>query len=197
VKPEYQESGSGINSIVYGRSYFSGSIYLFLHGAGEFGAGFEGHYQYPGFGTLLRDNKITLKHPFVLACCQNGNHWRSDILESYISELRSEFKNTEIDLIGYSRGGAGVYSYIGTHSNVRTATTINSKPPLVPPEEIPVPLHIIHAEQDQISPIEPVKKYLQSNASEKIHLSVVQGDHYSIESVAKSGIWEDWIERST
>ena len=100
----------------------------------------------------------------------------------------SEFENTEIDLIGYSRGGTGVYSYISSHTNVRTATVINSKPPTIESSNLKVPLHIIHAERDQVSPVESVKMYLESNASESFHFSIVQGDHYSIESVAKSGI---------
>ena len=96
MKPEYLESACGINSIVFGRSHFSSSIYVYLHGAGEFGAGFERQYQYPGFATLLRDDEIALKHPFVLACCQNGHHWQADELGSYISDLYREFKDAEI-----------------------------------------------------------------------------------------------------
>jgi len=196
VKPKYLKSNSGINSIVYGHSCFSRSIYLYLHGAGEFGVGFDRQYQYPGFATLLRDDEIAVKHPFVLACCQSGSHWQADKLDAYLSDLRREFENVYIDLIGYSRGGTGVYSHISSHTNVRTATVINSKPPSVPLSSLKVPLHIIHAERDQVSPIESVKIYLESNTSENVHFSVVQGDHYSIESVAKSGIWERWIERS-
>ena len=197
MKPEYLESACGINSIVYGRNHFSTSIYVYLHGAGEFGAGFERQYQYPGFATLLRDDEIALDHPFVLACCQNGSHWQANDLEVYISDLRSEFENAKIDLIGYSRGGTVVYSYVGSRANVRTATVINSKPPAVEPTDLKVPLHVVHAERDQVSPIESVKKYLENDSSESVHFSVVQGDHYSIESVAKSGIWSRWIERST
>jgi len=197
VKPKYLISDSGINSIVYGHSYFSSSIYVYLHGAGEFGVGFERQYQHPGFATLLRDDEIPLKHPFVLACCQSGGHWQTEELDMYISDLCKEFKNTKIDLIGYSRGGTGVYSYISSRANIRTATVINSKPPTIELPDLRIPLHIVHAEKDHISPIETVKMYLQGNSSDKVHFSMVQGDHYSIESVAKSGIWERWIERST
>ena len=197
MKPKYLESNSGINSIVYGHSCFSGSIYLYLHGAGEFGFGFERQYQYSGFATLLRDDEIAVKHPFVIACCQRGSYWQVDKLDAYFSDLRREFENAQIDLIGFSRGGTGVYSYISSHSNVRTATVVNSRPPSVQLRNLKVPLHIIHAERDQVSPIESVKMYLESNTSENVYFSVVQGDHYSIESVAKSAIWEHWIERST
>jgi len=106
-------------------------------------------------------------------------------------------ENAQIDLIGYSRGGTGVYEYLSSHTNVRTATVINTKPPSLQSNYPKIPLHIIHAERDQVSPIESVKMYLESNTSESVHFSIVQGDHYSIESEAKSGVWESWIEKST
>jgi len=194
---EYVKSNCGIHSILFERHRYAGSIFVYLHGAGEFGSGFERQYQYPGFATLLRDDEISISQPFVVACCQEGSHWHGDTVDLYLSELRTTFVDADIDIIGYSRGGNGVYSYIQTYSGVRSATVINANAPTLDSQLITIPLHIVHAENDHVNPIEPVKKYVESASSGKLFFTAVPGDHYSIESVARSGIWCRWEQRAT
>ena len=195
--PKHLKSDSGIHSIVFDDGCYTNSIFVYLHGAGEFGKGFKRQYQYPGFATLLRDDEISVNNPFVIACCQEGVHWDADMVELYLSEVKRTFIDTDIDLIGYSRGGSGVYSYIQAYTGVRSATVINAKAPTLNSLSISIPLHIIHAEQDHVNPIEPVKKYVENASNKNIVLTTVPGDHFSIEAVAKSGIWNQWEDRAT
>ncbi|UXI00114.1 hypothetical protein [Photobacterium sp. TY1-4] len=186
----------GIQSILYGAEKTTDRVYVYLHGAGEFGQGAEGQYQYPGFATLLRDGNLSLKQPLIIACCMAGTHWLPDALKPYLDEVSAHFGHAQIDLIGYSRGGEGIYALLSHLRNpaLRTATIINSAiPPMVLPHPT-VPLHVIHASQDQFTSLANVKDFVGSHTDSNIKLTEWQGDHFSIEAIARSGVWKDWFE---
>ena len=191
------EGKHGINSIVYGELQGARRVYIYLHGAGEFGEEYNLQYQYPGFATLLRDCNLRINYPFVIACCTVGTSWDTGRLCQYISEIKQINDNLEIDIIGYSRGGTGVYKYISKYCDLRTATVINSKPVKTMPTTINTPLHVIHSVNDQITPIAEIEDYLVSISGPKIQLTRWDGDHFSIEAIAKARVWVEWIDQVT
>lgn len=186
---------NGIKSILYGEYKNTERVYVYLHGAGEFGQGFDGQYKYPGFATLLRDGEISLRHPFIIACCMDGSSWLPDSLELYLNEVSSCFYDAKIDLIGYSRGGEGIYEYLLKYADIRTATVINSELPQLPPTNLEVPLHVIHASYDQFTPFVKVQDFVESNFGDTVTLSKWDGDHFSIEAIVMSKGWLEWIEK--
>ena len=186
--PKILEEVFGIESLVFGKIEPSARIFVYLHGAGEFGKGCEGQYQYPGFARLLRDDEILLNQPFVIACCLKGEYWSPEDLKSYLSELTKYFGKSEIDLIGYSRGGLGVYEYLHYGGQVKTATVINSRVPNNWSMCHDIPMHIIHAVEDQNTSIDSVLKFTESLKS-RFSMTVFDGDHFSIEAIAKSQKW--------
>ena len=188
MKIEYWNEISQIKSIVFGADKLGNNIYVYLHGSGGFRTGYEGQYEYPDFASLLRDGKIELEQPFIVACCMDREHWNAVQLIEYLNELSMRFNNARIDVIGYSRGGTGVYSLLQSSTALRSATVINSRLPIVakPPN---VPVHIIHASNDQLTQVETVREFVKQFGNELTSFTVWHGDHFSIAAIALSGIW--------
>ncbi len=184
-----------IKSLIYGKPKSTNRIYVYLHGSGEFGKGPEGQSEYPGFATLLDSNAINLKQPFVIACAMSGTHWHIESLHRFLQAIRSKFSANHIDLIGYSRGGEGVYDYLKSYDDIRSSTVINS--------EIPrsftgshSPLHVIHSDSDQFTPLSEVRNFVNGveKFSSETTLTEWKGDHFSIGEIAKwRGLYR-WIE---
>jgi predicted peptidase len=163
-------------------------LYVYLHGAGEFGVGPEGQDKYPGFCSLLKSGELCPSHPFIFACALDGEIWEADSLDVFIEDLKNEYKATDIHLIGYSRGGEGVYNYINNYSSIESATVINSRVPNAFESDINV--GVIHSKCDQITPIEEVRRFVANAQSKGLLVSLTEwnGDHYSIEDIARYGI---------
>ena len=101
-----------IKSLLFNQHRICERIFVYLHGAGEFGSGPMGQFKYPGFATLLRDGDLKLKQLFVIACCMEGDYWQPEDLKQYFEWLKHRYDQAKIDLIGYGRGGLGVFNYL-------------------------------------------------------------------------------------
>jgi uncharacterized alpha/beta hydrolase family protein len=126
-----------------------------------------------------------------------GASWEVGRLSRYISEIKQNNNNLEIDLIGYSRGGTGVYKYIAKYRDLRTATVINSKPLKTMPITINTPLHVIHSVNDQFTPMAHIEDNFINFTEPKVQLTRWDGDHFSIEAIAKAKVWVEWIDQVT
>jgi len=177
-----------IKSIVFGADKACDNVFVYLHGAGEFRKGFDGQYEYPGFASLLRDGEMVVISPFIIACCMDSDQWPLEQLSRYLDEVSSRFNKAEINIIGYSRGGRGVYDLLNSGKKLRSATVINSRLP-ASIESTHIPIHIIHASDDQHTPLSTVQAFIEQRDNEHISLTVWEGDHFSIESIARSGVW--------
>jgi predicted esterase len=188
LKIDHIQEIAQIKSIVFGADKPCNSIYVYLHGAGEFRTGYDGQYQYPGFASLLRDCELKIEQPFVIACCMEGDHWVTEQLATYLSELSSRFGKVGIDIIGYSRGGRGVYDLLMAGVELNSATVINSRLPEL--TELPkVPVHIIHATNDQLTSASEVVAFVSRAGNEVTSYTAWQGDHFSVVDIAHAGIW--------
>lgn len=178
----------GIISFVFGQRRVSERVFVYLHGAGGFGKGYSGLFMYPGFATLLRDGALRVDVPFVFACCMEGEHWPVERLTLFLRQVSTHFGEATIDLIGYSRGGLGVYELVGDTDIIRSATVINSRLP-EKPVDVCVPLHIIQARHDQRVSFEAVRAFANRDYSGLVSFTAWEGDHFSIEEIVLSGIW--------
>ncbi|MBL4680159.1 MAG: hypothetical protein JKY88_05480 [Pseudomonadales bacterium] len=192
MKAERIESKFGIETLVFNGAKTE-RLFVYLHGSGEFGKGVEGQFEYPGFATLLSDGVLEIPHPFAIACCVIGENWEKEMLSNYLKKLSARFDNPKIDLLGYSRGGEGAYR-IADSPHVNSVTVINSRLPK--PYCTDTPLHVIHAVDDQITPIDSVRAFSRHVESVS-KLTEWQGDHYCIEPIARSKVWFNWIMEST
>lgn len=189
MNAEYWPEVESIKSVVFGVDKPCKSIYVYLHGSGGFGTDYKGQFEYPDFPSLLRDGEMNLEQPFVVACCMHGEYWSASQLASYFTYLKERFGADGIDVIGYSRGGAGVYDLLQAGVSVNSAVVINSRLP----EALMLsdtPVHIIHATDDQFTPLGNVKLFVKRFGPEKITFTEWQGDHYSIAAIAQSDIWQ-------
>lgn len=66
-----------------------------------------------------------------MPCCHDSDHWEPQKLKVFFDELRQNLKYDEIDLLGYSRGGKGVYDYLSTYGDIRSAVIVSARPPSV------------------------------------------------------------------
>ncbi|MFD2177829.1 alpha/beta hydrolase [Veronia pacifica] len=177
-----------IQSIVFGIDKPCKSIHVYLHGAGGFGSGYEGQYAFPDFASLLRDEEIELEQPFIVACCMQGEYWDVNRLIPYLEYLSLQFNGADIDIMGYSRGGVGVYELLAAGGRFQSATIINSRP--TSPFSFPhIPIHIIHATDDQRTPIQTIEAFTSVSGNQLTQFTAWQGDHFSIAEIAKSKIW--------
>lgn len=120
-----------------------------------------------------------------------GEYWPVKKLIEYLNDLSARFGAAEVDLIGYSRGGIGIYHLLQAGVIVRSATVINSRLPNC--EKLPdLPLHIIHSSGDQFTPIEDVRSFASRFGNRLTKLSEWEGDHYSIASISRSDVWRKY-----
>ena len=196
MKIEHWPEIARIKSIAFGSDKPCKNIYVYLHGSGGFRTGYKGQYEYPDFASLLQNGDIELEQPFVVACCMDREHWFTGPLVKYLSELSARFNGAKIDIIGYSRGGMGVYGLLQSGAALNSATIINSR--VSESANLPkLPVHIIHATDDQHASLEVIEAFVFKFGNEFTSLTAWPGDHFSIASIAISGIWRRPVPQET
>lgn len=162
-------------------------VYIYLHGAGEFGGDRNSIYQHPDFPLLIRSKKLIPAHPFIVFHALDGDFWEVDSVEAHIALVADRYSQAKIHLIGFSRGGIGVYEYVSKYSRATKATIINSR--VWSRLNSRTPIEVIHAIKDQKSRIEDVRNFVQSKiqAGQPISLREFEGDHFSVAQIALSG----------
>src|SRR5688500_5657445 len=87
-------------------------IVLYLHGAGGFGTGIRGLFEYPDLPGLLRDG-LEVRCRVVVPSCHIGEQWQPSIIASFLDDLEAAYGKPRngYDLLGYSRGGRGAYQF--------------------------------------------------------------------------------------
>jgi predicted esterase len=177
-----------IESVIFNESATPEWIYVYLHGSGGFPGSGESLYKYRDFPKLLKIGELKPSHPFVVLHALEGEHWDAESVDSFLLELKATYHNPKIHLIGYSRGGFGVYEYISKFKGASRATVINSR--VFSDLDTETALDVFHAKKDQITPIESVKALVKQKIEQgqPILFHEYEGDHYSVETVALSGI---------
>jgi pimeloyl-ACP methyl ester carboxylesterase len=197
LKPtEFYSHATEMPSLIFGDLWSSKRAYVYLHGLGEFGKGVEGQYEYPGFATALRDDEVHPRHPMVLPCGRKQGRWTPDTVRNFLGDLPREFGDLDLDLIGYSAGGTGVYDYIAQYSDVRTATVINARLPTNQQFKTRVPLQVIVSREDHLETVASVRTFCNRLWSAGIHVTFEErdGDHFIIHPVALDAEFYRWIE---
>ena len=180
------------NLIYYGEDIDSEYIQVYLHGKGGFRS-LEGLYEYPDFPLLAKNGRLPLNHPFVIVHASNCELWDSDLISSALARIKVEHSGKIIHLVGYSRGGEGVYRYLNTGNDVELASVINSRTP----ENFysKAMLQIIHTDSDHTESVDKVQKFSRALAktNKGVTFETFKGDHFSIGEIALSGIVDQAI----
>lgn len=177
-----------IESILLNEDYKSaGWLFVYLHGGGGFGKERERLFKYREFPKLIRCGEITPSHPFVVLHALDGERWDVDAVEDRLLRLKKKFNRSKIHMVGYSRGGFGVYEYVSRYEGVQKATVINSR--TFDALDTITPIEVFHATNDQLTPIHTVFEFVKLKAQSGISISLTEfnGDHHSVEEVVRSG----------
>jgi fermentation-respiration switch protein FrsA (DUF1100 family) len=182
-----------IDIMMFGQQLEADYVQVYLHGKGGF-LNEEELFRYPDFPRLLKQGELELQYPFILLHALNGEQWDVHAVHIAIQKIRLTYPNSKIHLMGYSRGGTGVYRYVDQYNDVSLASIINSK---LEDFSSSIPVQVIHACDDQTQPLDEVQAFVADKVSKglNITLKLVPGDHFSIGSIARSGSVNDIIDQ--
>ena len=192
-------SASGMWALVWSPASLSRNTRttLYLHGAGGFGRGMAGLFEYPDLPSLLRDG-MELDCRVVIPSCHVGDEWQPTMLSDFLTELESTYDKPSggYDLVGYSRGGRGVYQFAAFEpARVRTLAAISARDmPELAHELRGFPVFIIHGDKDQRTPVERIRSMYDALRAEGCNckLEIVDGDHFIIAKVLQDGSIFEW-----
>jgi pimeloyl-ACP methyl ester carboxylesterase len=196
---EFTSASTGLWALVWTPSAQSHSdrTILYLHGAGGFGSGIAGLYEYPDLPSLLRDG-LELDCRVVIPSCHYGEEWDPSVLALFLDDLDRAYGKPEngYDLLGYSRGGCGAYGLAAADpSRIRTIAAISTKDMLdLAPRIATLPVFICHGGGDQRTPVGSARRMHQTLQEFGCNstLSVIEGDHFIIAAVLADGLVFRW-----
>jgi len=172
-------------------------ILLYLHGAGAFGTGIAGLYEYPDLPSLLRDG-MEVGCRVVIPSCPSGEEWQTSAISLFLDDFEAVYEKPKAgyDLLGYSRGGRGAYQFAATESDrVRTLAVVSTgdMPELIS-RLCPIPVFICHGLHDQRTPVSKAQDMCASlqAAGGRCEFSLVEGDHFIIAKVLSDGRIFQW-----
>lgn len=176
-----------IETIIYEDRASPELIYVYLHGAGGFGDDSSELFKYRDFPLLIHEKELRPKYPFIVLHALDGEYWNPESVNVHLEELSKKFDHPNIHLIGYSRGGYGVYQYLSEFSLASRGIVINSR--VYEKLSTRTPIDVYHAVQDDKVSIECIRKFVKvkSEAGQIISLHEFEGDHHSIDKIALSG----------
>lgn len=166
---------------------------VYLHGSGSFGKGATGVFEYEDFPSLLLRRELAPDMHFITLCALQGEVYPFDATIRAVNQLREMMNLNWLHLVGFSRGGAGVYGCLELDAGVDSATTINARVPARMPSST-IPLHVIYSDEDDRVDAEDVSQFF-TTPPENIKVTRWSGDHYSVADIARSGLVLDWINK--
>jgi predicted esterase len=174
---------------------------LYLHGAGAFGTGMTGLFEYPDLPSLLRDG-MEVGCRVVIPSCHIGEEWQPSDIASFLDDLEQEYGKPQhgYDLLGYSRGGRGAYQFAAAEPHrIRTLAVVSTRDmPEVVPQIYALPVFICHGLKDQRIPVAKAERMYETlrTAGCNCKLSLVEGDHFIIAKVLSDGHIFQWQQNA-
>ena len=182
---EFDSLTSGMKALVFSPAAAADDkrVILYLHGAGGFGAGLAGLYEFSNLPTLLRDG-MTLASTVIIPSCHEGEHWQPRTIGAFLDDFERSKGTTgmKYDVVGYSRGGTGAYSFAASApERVRTIVAISARfAPDVIAKIAAIPTLLVHGTKDTRVTVEESRCMYQgiSEAGGVCELLLVDGDHF-------------------
>jgi predicted esterase len=189
---EFESPSSGMNALVYSPAALavadSKRVILYLHGLGGFGTGLAGLYQFPDLPSLLRDG-MPVSCAVIIPSCPVGEHWRPRVISTFLDDFERSYGLSEVkyDVIGYSRGGTGAFSFAANApERIRTLVAISARSALEVVDRITgVPTLLCHGTMDTRVAAEESRLMHQQlcAAGGACELMLVEGDHFIVAEV--------------
>jgi len=156
-----------------------------------------GLFEYPDLPSLLRDG-MELDCRVVIPSCHTGDEWQPAMISDFLTDFESTYGKPSrgYDLLGYSRGGRGVYLFaVFEPARVRTLAAISARdmPELI--HQIRrFPVFIVHGDKDQRTPVERIQGMYESLRAVGCNckLTIIDGDHFIIAKVLQDGSIFNW-----
>jgi len=203
VEETFTSDSTGMWALVWSSAsqHEDGRTLVYLHGAGGFGTGMAGLFEYPDLPSLLREG-MDLRCRVAIPSCQVDVEWKPSLVSSFLDDLDVAYGKPArgYDLVGYSRGGRGAYQFAATEpTRIRTLTAISARDmPQLVEDLCRVPVLICHGLDDQVTPVARIERMYDDlvAAGCNCKLVLVEGDHFIIADVLEQGVVFDW-QRST
>lgn len=174
---------------------------LYLHGAGGFGTGMAGLFEYPDLPSLLRDG-MEVNCRVVIPSCHIGGEWQPSVISSFLDDFEGAYEKPKngYDLLGYSRGGRGAYQFAAAEPDrIRTLAVISTPDMLeVVPLICAFPIYICHGLEDQRISVAKAQRMYETlqTAGCFCTLALVDGDHFIIARVLLEGHIFQWQQNA-
>jgi poly(3-hydroxybutyrate) depolymerase len=189
---EFESPASGMKALVYSPAALtwadSNRAILYLHGAGGFGTGLAGLYQFPDLPSLLRDG-MPVSSAVIIPSCSVGEYWQPRAISAFLGDFERAYGLTEMkyDVIGYSRGGTGAFNFAASApERIRTLVAISARSALDVVDKITgVPILLCHGTMDTRVAAEESRLMRQNlcAAGGACELMLVEGDHFIVAEV--------------
>lgn len=174
-----------------------GRVILYLHGSGGFGSGIEGLYEFREMPSLLKGG-LQLTSTVLIPSCHIGESWQPLTLSRFLDDFErgSSRPNLQYDLLGYSRGGLGAFSFAAAYpARARSIAVVSTRPALTLVSRIAgIPVLICHGVHDQRTPASEAHLMHEElrAAGCKCRIMLVEGDHFIIGDVLSGGAVFEW-----
>jgi predicted esterase len=174
---------------------------LYLHGAGAFGTGMAGLFEYPDLPSLLQDG-MQVGCRVVIPSCHIGEEWKPSVISSFLDDLEDAYGKPKggYDVLGYSRGGRGAYQFAAAApGRIRTLAVVSTRDMLeTVPHICAFPVFICHGFEDQRIPVAKAQRMYDAlrAAGCNCRLSLVEGDHFIIAKVLVDGRIFQWQQHA-
>lgn len=198
----FTSTSTGMWALVWSSAYQeNGRTIIYLHGAGAFGTGMAGLFEYPDLPSLLRDG-MDIGCRVVIPSCHVGEEWQLSMISSFLDDIEAVYGKPSrgYDLLGYSRGGRGAYQFAAPEpARIRTLAAISARdmPELIP-DICGLPVFICHGLEDQRTPVTRIQRMYDGlrTAGCNCELSLVEGDHFIIAKVLQDGAIFNWQQNA-
>jgi pimeloyl-ACP methyl ester carboxylesterase len=160
-------------------------VVVYLHGAGGFGTGLAGLFQFPDLPSLLRDG-MSLTSTVLIPSCHEGEYWRPEIISAFLDDFEHSngISGVRYDVAGYSRGGTGaLYFAASAPERVRTIVAISARSAYdIIPKITAIPTLLLHGTTDARVSADESRRMHQglSAAGGKCELMLIDGDHFIV-----------------
>ena len=174
-------------------------VLLYLHGAGGFGTGIDGLFEFPDLPTMLRDG-LSLASTVAIPSCPTSGRWQSVTLAAFLDDLERHLDRASVtyDVLGFSRGGTGGVEFaIAYPQRVRTLVTLAARvPQRLTASGGTFPVLLVHGKADDKVPASDAQTLHAAFAASghPCELMWIEAGHYLIDAALVQRVVQ-WQQR--
>ncbi len=176
-----------------------GRVLLYLHGAGGFGTGIDGLFDYPDLPSLLRDG-LSLTSTVAIPSCPTSGRWQSVQLAAFLDDLEASPGGLSVayDVLGFSRGGTGAIEFAAAYPHrVRSLAVLAAQvPQRLTASGGTFPALLVHGNSDDKVSVDDAKSLLVAlvASGHSCELMLIDAGHYLVDAAVLERV-RHWQQR--